>query len=277
MIFGVVTPLMEKTKYLLPALASTQCSQHTIVHEVQQCEQAPEFTLPQEYCGRVRIVREADTGMYDAITKGFDRICAQHPEVEILSWLNSDEQYLVGAIDIVAEYFREHPEVDVVFGDYIQLDIDGKPCSIRREIPPKLFYLVNGVNYIMSCTVFMRRRVWEQGIKLDTSYKYVADKKLYVENLRKGFRFVHLPKLLGAYTATGANLSLQREATLQEQARLREELGSWCAPMRKLVRMLRCVKKLLCGCYSKNPETFSYFDLTGNKTEYTGILGSRWH
>lgn len=276
MIFGVVTPLMERTKYLLPALASTQSSKHTIVHELQQCEQGSEFTLPQEYCGRVRVVREPDTGMYDAITKGFDRICAEHPEVEILSWLNSDEQYLGGAIDIVAEYFEKHPDVDVVYGDYIQLDAEGAPCSIRREISPRLFYLVHGVNYIMSCTVFMRRRVWEQGIKLDTSYKFVADKKLYVENLRKGYCFVHLSLLLGAYTATGENLSLQQKATLQEQARLRGELGSWCAPMRKLVRMLRCVKKLLCGCYSKNPVAFSYFDLAGYKVEYTGTLSTRW-
>lgn len=277
MTFGIITPVFEQTKYLLPAIASLQSSRQAVVHEIQQCEQGSEFTLSQEYCGRVRVVREPDAGMYDAITKGFDRICAEHPEVEILSWLNSDEQYLAGALDVVAEYFDKHPEVDVIYGDYIQLDAEGKPCSIRREIPPRLFYLVHGVNYIMSCTVFMRRRVWEQGIKLDISYKFVADKKLYVENLRKGYCFVHIPKLLGAYTATGENLSLQREGTLQEQARLRAELGSWCAPMRKLVRILRCVKKLTYGCYSKNPETFSYFNLAGNKTEYTGMLSSRWH
>jgi hypothetical protein len=277
MTFGIITPIFEKTKYLLPALVSVQSSGQHVVHELQQSDKAANFCLPDEFCGRVRIVREPDTGMYDAITKGFNRICAEHPEVEILSWLNSDEQYLDGTLDIVAEYFEKHPDVDVVYGDYIQLDAEGKPCSIRREIPPHLFYLVHGVNYIMSCTVFMRRHVWESGVKLDMSYKYVADKKFYVENFRKGFTFAHIPQLLGAYTATGANLSLQAEPTLQEQARLRAELGSWCAPLRKVVRLLRCVNKLFYGCYSKKATILSYYTLSGEKIKFVGSLDTSWH
>lgn len=277
MTFGIITPIFEKTKYLLPALVSVQSSGQHVVHELQQCDKAATFCLSDEFCGRVRIVREPDTGMYDAITKGFNRICAEHPEVEILSWLNSDEQYLDGTLDIVAEYFEKHPDVDVVYGDYIQLDAEGKPCSIRKEISPNLFYLVHGVNYIMSCTVFMRRRVWEDGLKLDISYRFVADKKFYVENLRKGFTFAHIPQLLGAYTATGVNLSLQHEATFKEQARLRGELGSWCAPLRKLVRLLRLVNKLFCGCYSNSQVCFAYYDLLGKRILFSGRLSSRWH
>jgi hypothetical protein len=277
MTFGIITPIFEKTKYLLPALVSVQSSGQHVVHELQQSDKAANFCLPDEFCGRVRIVREPDTGMYDAITKGFNRICAEHPEVEILSWLNSDEQYLDGTLDIVAEYFEKHPDVDVVYGDYIQLDAEGKPCSIRKEISPNSFYLVHGVNYIMSCTVFMRRHVWESGVKLDMSYKYVADKKFYVENFRKGFTFAHIPQLLGAYTATGANLSLQAEPTLQEQACLRAELGSWCAPLRKVVRLLRCVNKLFYGCYSKKATIFSYYTLSGEKIKFVGSLDTSWH
>ena len=276
MIFGIITPVFEQTKYLLPAIASAQSSKHTIVHELQQCSRAAKLALPQEFCGRVRIVRETDTGMYDAITKGLDRICFEHPDVEVLSWLNSDEQYLDGTLDLVAEYFNTHPDVDVIYGDYIQLDAEGKPCSIRREISPNLFYLVHGVNYIMSCTVFMRRRVWEQGAKLDISYKYVADKKFYVENLRKGFRFAHIQSILGAYTATGSNLSLQQDATLQEQARLRGELGSWPAPLRKIVRLLRCLKKVITGCYSKKSISIKYRDFNGAEVDFCGKLSSRW-
>jgi hypothetical protein len=176
----------------------------------------------------------------------------------------------------VAEYFNTHPDVDVIYGDYIQLDAEGNPCSIRREISPNLVYLVHGVNYIMSCTVFMRRRVWKQGAKLDTSYKYVADKKFYVENLRRGFSFVHVPALLGAYTATGSNLSLQQAATLQEQARLRRELGSWPAPFRKIVRVLRCLKKVISGCYSKKSISIKYRDFNGAEVDFCGKLSSRW-
>jgi hypothetical protein len=246
------------------------------VHELQQSSCARELTLPQQFCDKVRIVREPDTGMYDAITKGFDRICLEHPEVEILSWINSDEQYLDGTLDFVAEYFNNHPDVDVVYGDYIQLDSNGCPCSVRREISPRLFFLVHGVNYIMSCTVFMRRRVWEQGIKLDTTYKFVADKKFYVENIRKGYRFVHLKRLIGAYTNTGENLSLQQVNTLNEQARLRRELGSWCAPARKVVRLLRCVNKLFSRCYTSKSINLSYYSPTGEIVTFSGCLSNSW-
>lgn len=276
MIFGIITPIFEQSKYLLPALASVQSNNHKIIYELQQSVQGECFELPHQFCDGIRVVREKDSGMYEAITKGFNRLCCEHPEIEILAWLNSDEQYLSGAIDVVAEFFAEHPEVDIVYGDYIQLDADGKPCSIRREIPPHLFYLVHGVNYIMSCTVFMRRHVWECGVKLDTSYKYVADKKFYVENFRKGYKLAHIPRLIGAYTSTGENLSLNQEATHAEQARLRSELGSWCAPFRKLVRILRCINKLFCGCYRRNNIRFGYKDMSGEPKEFSGFLSNRW-
>ena len=48
---------------------------------------------------------EADHGMYDAINRAWGRARGQ-----ILAWLNSDEQYLPGALARVADFFYRHAQ-----------------------------------------------------------------------------------------------------------------------------------------------------------------------
>ena len=65
------------------------------------------FWLPND--PRVKAFIEKDSGMYDAVNRGYRRASG-----DILAYLNCDEQYLPGALKTVREFFETHPQVEVL-------------------------------------------------------------------------------------------------------------------------------------------------------------------
>lgn len=61
-------------------------------------------------------VSEPDAGQADAINKGF-----QKSRGEIVSWLNSDDLYLPGAIAGVVQAMQENPQAGMAYGDAITM------------------------------------------------------------------------------------------------------------------------------------------------------------
>lgn len=86
----------------------------------------------------INSVSEHDTGMYDAINRGWRR-----SQGDILSWLNSDEQYLPGTLATVASFFEAYPKVDFVYGHALVVDGDGALLAARREIRLSRTYIAN--------------------------------------------------------------------------------------------------------------------------------------
>lgn len=214
----------------------------------------------------------ADAGMYDAIGRAFSGATE-----DILCWLNADEQHLLGAYAAVAAAFHDHPETDVLFGDYLLLAPDGRPVAARRELPIRRWHLRHGVNAnLLSCAVFFRRRVWEALGGFDLSYTRVADSEFFWRALERGFRFRHLGAYLGAYGLTGRNLSLD-EAGRAEPARLRAATGAWRSPaLRALPKLCRVAEKALRGCYLPRHVRTTLRDAAGAPVPVDDRLGARW-
>ncbi len=192
----------------------------------------------------------SDGGMYDAINRAWARM-----DGDILSWLNADEQYLPGTLAKVGEYLDNHPEVDVVFGDFIIIDEQDTPVACRREIPLRKTYVVNGTNlYAASCTTFFRRRLFDRGLlKLDTSYRYAADAELIIRLLDNGVRFAHYPEYLSMFRSRpGGNLSCSQQMTF-EMDEIQKKYGQLKSQLvRTGIRYLRYTERLLRGKYRKD-------------------------
>ena len=213
-----------------------------------------------------------DSGMYDAIGRVFSGAGE-----DVLSWLNADEQHLPDAYAAVAAAFNAHPETDVIFGDYLLLDAEGRPVAARREIPLRRWHLRHGVNAnLLSCAVFFRRRVWEALGGFDPAFTRVADSEFFWRALEQGFRFRHLPRLLGAYGLTGRNLSLDA-AGRAEPALLRERTGAWRSPvLRALPKLCRVAEKLARGCYLPRRVRTTLRGFDGAAVAIDARLGARW-
>ncbi|RMI03372.1 MAG: glycosyltransferase, partial [Calditrichaeota bacterium] len=145
------------------------------------------------YEGRLQWRSEPDTGQANAINKGF-RLSTG----DIVAWLNSDDIYLPEALHHVARFFQQHPEVDVLYGDFWWIDAQGRKLLARREIPFDADILLYGLNYIGQPTVFFRRRVFDLAGYLDESLHYGLDWEYWLRIADRGGKFAHLPRFLAA-------------------------------------------------------------------------------
>ncbi len=274
--FGIVTPLLNARATFKACAASvqTQLADFDGVHLVRESAAsiAPCEDIAAAHGCDYR--RAPDGGLYDALGRGLDEAAAAG--CDVLGWLNADEQYLPGAFAAARRAFDADPVLDLVFGDYLVLGAGGAVLAARREIPPRRFYLRHGVNYLLSCTVFFRRELWTRLGGFDPAYAIVADKRFYLQALDAGARAAHIPAYIGAFGATGENLSLL-PAAADEQRRLREATGAFRLPaLRRAVRALRCAEKLSRGCYAPRRVETVIVDAEGLPRPFRGRPSVRW-
>ncbi len=208
----------------------------------------------------IRFLSEADGGLYEALNKGLRLSRGQ-----VLGQLNCDEQYLPGTLAFAAEFFQVNPGVDILFGDFLALAPDGSLKAFRKAIPLRWPYVAASYLYAGTCALFYRRRLLEQGLEFDPSWRCVADADFVVRALRRGFRARHASRYLAAFTDTGANLSGSSGA----QAERRRWQASFPRALRLLypaLNLARLAEKLARRCY-RQPLPLEYSVYTAGSPE----------
>lgn len=145
---------------------------------------------------------EPDKGQTDAINKGLRQATG-----DAVCWLNADETYNPGALAAVAEYLRRHPEKDFVYGEVEFVDADGRLLRRKRDHGFSGFVLLYYGCYMASAASFWRRRVLEDGVCLDPSFKVCMDFDYWVRIHKHGYRFGFLPKALSRFAWHDSNVS----------------------------------------------------------------------
>jgi glycosyltransferase involved in cell wall biosynthesis len=202
--FSVVTPTKNSLSKLKHCIGSIR-GQKDVVYEHLIQDACSTDGTPQWLASQVGLSwkSEPDDGMYDAINRGW-----AHADGDVLSWLNSDEQYLPDTLCSVAKIFEKHSDVDMVYGDALVIRPDGEIIAARREIRLSATYIANSFLNTFSCTTFFRRRLWKNGLlRLDSRYRYAADMDLILRLLNAGKRIIKVPQYLGLFTLDGSNLS----------------------------------------------------------------------
>jgi non-ribosomal peptide synthetase component F/glycosyltransferase involved in cell wall biosynthesis/acyl carrier protein len=161
----------------------------------------------------------ADDGQSHALNRGYSRTSG-----EIMAYLNADDVLLPGALHAVAEFFLQHPEVDVLYGN--RLLIDGHDLQIGRWVlPPHDDQVLLWADFVPQETLFWRRRLWDRvGARIDESYDFAMDWELLLRFREAGARFARLPRFLGGFRVHPAQKSSARinDLGITEMRRLRE-------------------------------------------------------
>lgn len=131
----------------------------------------------ESYGDRIRWVSEPDNGHSDAINKGW-----KMARGEILAWLNADDVWAVPhAAGIVAHYFQEHPDVDLLYGDCGFIYPDGRITGRGYAHDWDLQYAVENCDPCMpQPAAFMRRSIIDKVGGLDTNLKQQKDLELWL-------------------------------------------------------------------------------------------------
>lgn len=215
--FSIITPSFRQLDWLGLCAASIADQQVDVEHMVQDAG-TPGIEAWMESHPKVRVTVEPDGGMYDAINRGLRRARG-----DICAYLNCDEQYLPGALRKVGDFFDRHPDVDVLFGDAIITDTSLLPLAYRRVTPPLRWHTLLRPLGVLTCTTFFRRKLADDGVFFDPSWKIIGDKAWILDILSRGYRTAVLNEPLALFAFTGKNLS-HRDDVSAERRRWKQEI-----------------------------------------------------
>jgi glycosyltransferase involved in cell wall biosynthesis len=196
---SMVTPSFNQAEFLPRTLASVAGQRYPRVEHIVMDGGSTDGSVDiiEKFSSRLAYWEsEADRGPAHAVNKGFQRTTG-----EILSWLNSDDMLADGAIDLVGRTFRDHPEIDVIFGNALYIDEKDEPILMDHGAYKTALYFGkvqpvsaipaywSYVHAVPQPTVFFRKRILEKAGYLDEQYKCIFDFDLF-------FRFCTAGKLL---------------------------------------------------------------------------------
>jgi len=191
--FSIVTPSLNQGKYIektiKSVLAQSGVDWEYIVVDGKSTDNTIEIL--NKYRNRIKYISEKDSGQSEAINKGFRLV-----KGEILGWLNSDDWYCEKALQKVEKYFKKHPDISIVYGDYAVSDKKGIILEVVKEIDFDRDIFLHGVNYICQPTVFFRREVLEKVGGLDEKLHLTMDLQFWLRVVHCGFNFGHIRSCL---------------------------------------------------------------------------------
>ena len=269
---SIVTPSFRSADWLKLCIASVADQENAIFEHIIQDSCSDDGTLnwlPKD--ARVTAFIEKDDGMYDAVNRGLRRATG-----DICAYLNCDEQYLPGTLAKVTEFFRDHPAVDMVFGDIILIDKNGEPLSYRRTILPTLRHVQLAHLNTPSCSIFFRRKLLDRGFYFDPALKDVGDAAWMENLLKKKVSMATISESLAAFTLTGTNRSILPSA-IEEAAKRKKRVKA--TPLQHVTTIAgHRLRKAVAGAYRKRTVSISIYtqDSPNARRQFTSKVGFSW-
>jgi len=177
---SIITPTYNSGKYLEETIKSVISQNYPDLEYIIIDGGSTDNTLEiiKKYSDYISFwVSEPDSGMYDAINKGFQKSTG-----EIMAWLNSDDIYHRGALLCVGGIFNDLPGVDWIVGKSCLFNREGICVKMNDyQSWSKNRMLIGDYKWIQQENVFWRRSLWDtSGARMNTSFKLAGDFELWM-------------------------------------------------------------------------------------------------
>jgi glycosyltransferase involved in cell wall biosynthesis len=161
-------------------------------------------------------ISEPDSGMYEAIAKGFDKSTG-----DVMAWINSDDIFFASAFKRVSDIFERYPLIQWLGGCTCHIDEHSDVIFTRpQEKWNKYKYYRLQYQYIQQEGTFWRRSLWNKaGAHINTTYRLAADLELWLRFFQHAeYYTLNLP--LGCFRVRSNNQkSLEQRNTYDEEAK----------------------------------------------------------
>jgi glycosyltransferase involved in cell wall biosynthesis len=202
----------------------------------------------------VVFICEKDEGMYDAINKGLGIAKGKY-----FAYLNCDEQYLPDTLSAVKDKFCKINDAEILYGDTLILNPHGKLIAYRKSHKPRWFYIYSSYLYILSCSMFFRRKIIDDGFLFNKELKSVADADLVIRLLQEDYKFAHIKQYLSTFTITGQNKS-KEQYSIFEKKEFEASAPQWVKLLKIPLNAIRLSERMVNGIYHQSfPLSFAIF------------------
>jgi glycosyltransferase involved in cell wall biosynthesis len=207
-LISIVTPSFNQCNYIRYTIASVLSQKYNKYEYIIMDGGSTDGSLNiiKEYSKNLKYwISEKDGGQSDAINKGF-----RHAAGGILAYINSDDLYCPGAFEIVAEYFKSNPAIDVVIGDQETIDYEGRIVDIKKSIPISFKRSLYSACAVAQPATFFTRRAWELAGELDITLRYQMDFEYFLRMQAKGIRFGLIKHPLAQFRVHGESKTVSK-------------------------------------------------------------------
>jgi len=134
-------------------------------------------------CNNVQFfwISEKDRGQSHAINKGLERSTG-----DVVTFLSSDDQYELGTFEVVAKFFLEHPQIDMVHGDGYFLHQNTGIRTLQKSRNISLEEMTTTLSRIIDPSVFYRKQLIARIGLLDESLHFVMFYDFLIRALMQG-------------------------------------------------------------------------------------------
>ena len=252
--FSIITPSFRNSKWLKLCIASVADQQGVELEHIVQDSCSDDGTqdwLPQD--SRVKAFIEKDSGMYDAVNRGYRRATG-----DILAYLNCDEQYLPGALKTVHDFFAAHPEVEVLLAGSIVTDGEGKYICHRHSMTPHPQHVWFRFPMLTS-SIFIRRKViHERGIYFDTKWRDLGDFHWVRSLMNAGVPMAACNSFTSVFADTGENMNLKPNA-IREKNETAAMIPRWVRWLKPFWIGQHRLRRLATGHFSLAATSYSIY------------------
>lgn len=195
MLISIITPVYNSEKYIRETIESiiNQTNKHFEHIVIDAVSTDKTLEIIKEY-RHIKYLSEKDNGQSEAINKGFNMA-----KGDILAWQNADDIYFPDTFETVINFFKDNPDIDIVYGYYQLIDTDTKWICDVYPIKWNKWMFAHGRFCPPQPTVFWRRGVFETQGELNEKLHYCMDVDLYSRSINKGFKFERIPKMMGKF------------------------------------------------------------------------------
>ncbi|HEY1660911.1 MAG TPA: glycosyltransferase [Verrucomicrobiae bacterium] len=254
--FSIITPSFRSSKWLKLCIASVADQKGVEYEHIVQDSCSDDGTqdwLPQDT--RVKAFIEKDAGMYDAVNRGYRRATG-----DILAYLNCDEQYLPGALQMIHDFFEANPTVDVALAGTIVTDAHGQYICHRHQMVPH----PQGVRYrfpILTSSIFIRRNViFERNVFFDTQWKDLGDYHWILALMKAKVPIAVCEGFTSVFADTGENMNLKPNA-IREKGETDKMIPSWVKIFRPFWILQHRLRRLVAGHFFLKPMSYKIYTL----------------
>ncbi len=199
LLVSIILPTYNREEYIKIAVESALNQSYKnielIIIDDGSSDRTKDVISPYLADSRVRYIYQDNKGQAYAMNKGFKMAAG-----DIVCWIDSDDVYLPGTIKKIVEIFRKRPDVDVVFGDLLISDKNGKIIDYWKRLDFDMEALIyTGMVLTPGDTTFWRRSLYEKLNGFDTKYLRSYDYDFVIRMGLFGAKFYHTPNFLAIY------------------------------------------------------------------------------
>jgi len=254
--FSIITPSFRSSNWLKLCIASVADQEGIEREHIVQDSCSDDGTqdwLPRD--PRVRAFIEKDSGMYDAVNRGYRRA-----QGDILAYLNCDEQYLPGALKVVDDFFERHPQIEVMLAGTIVVNGNGGYVCHRHSMAPKPSQIWFRFP-VLTSSVFIRRRVvHERGLYFDIRWRDLGDFHWILALMKNKVPMAACDSFTSVFADTGENMNLKPNA-LREKSETRAMTPRWLRMFEPVWIAQHRLRRFAAGHFSLKSTSYSIYTL----------------